>query len=355
MSHTTNTKVTRDETRWEVEVSAEIPAESLAAHRSHTISELTSRVTIPGFRPGYATESAILKHFGEQAILQETAEHAVRHELPELLAKESVNIVDAPKVSIESPVPGQPVKFVARAPLAPEIRLADYKKIAAKINKTKELQEITDVEHTAALIHLRRERARIEHIETGLEPEKAAEEVKKIADAELPPLDDAFVQSLGYSDAANFTAEIRTNMLKEKENRDLEKRRATLLQELVKGSTIKYPAMLKDFELDDMEARMAGDLERMGSTIEKYLVQTKKSRAEIRTEWDASADERAKVRLVLAEIARKETIDADAERLASEVKHAKEHYKDADESALRAHIQHSLRNEAVINWLESQS
>ena len=355
MSHAINIKVARDETRWEVEVSAQIPPESLAEHRSHTIHELTSRVTIPGFRPGHATESAILKHFGEQAILQETAEHAVRHELPELLAKEAVNIVAAPKVSVESPIAGQPVKFIARAPLAPEIKLADYKKIATKINKTKEQQEITDDEHAAALVHLRRERARIEHIETGLEPEKAAEEVKKIADADLPLLDDAFVQSLGYSDAAKFTSEIRTNMLKEKEGRDLEKRRAALLQELVKGSTIKYPAILKEFELDDMEARMAGDLERMGSTIEKYLVQTKKSKAEIRTEWDASADERAKVRLVLGDIARQEKIEADSERLASEVKHAKEHYKDADENALRAHIQHSLRNEAVINWLESQS
>jgi len=352
MSDATNIKTSRDEDRWEFELRAEIPAETLLKFRAEALKEITADANIPGFRPGKAPENVVVKHFGEQAILNEAAEHAVKHELPELLAKENANIVEAPRVSIDTPVPGKPLAFVARAPLAPEVKLPDYKKIADKINAEKKEETVSDEEHAEALTHLKRERARIDHIEEGKTPQEAAEHAKNLDPKDLPALDDAFAQSVGYESAEKFQGAVRDNMKNEKELRETEKRRAKLLEEIVKNSTIKYPAILKEYELDDMEARMAGDLERMGTTLDKYLGSVKKSKADLRKEWEPSADQRAKVRLILGEIGRQEKIEVDPERLAHEMEHAKEHAKDVDENALRAHIAHAMRNEAVIHFLE---
>src|SRR4029077_11845411 len=109
--------------------------------------------------------------------------------------------------------------------------------------------------------------------------------------------------------AEKFSEALRTNIKTEKEMQAREKRRATLLDELVKESDIKYPAALREYELDDMEARMKEDVSRLGMTFEAYLAQTKKTREQIRADWKDTADKRAKVRLLLTEIARKEQVE----------------------------------------------
>lgn len=350
----TNIKISRDDARWELELRGEIPPEALAKYRAEALKEVTAEAKIDGFRPGKAPESVVLKKYGENAILEHAAEHAVKHEIPEILAKEKANIVESPRVSIEPPVPGEPLKFVARAPLAPEIKLADYKKIAEAKNAEKTDVVITEEEHAQTMTHLKREKVRVQALDAGKDPAAAIEEARKMEEKDLPALDEEFVKSLGYESVEKFSDVVRENLKNEKELKETEKRRAALLDELVKKSDIKYPALLKEYELDDMEARMAGDLERMGTTIDKYLTSVKKTREEIRKEWEPQADERAKVRLVLSEIARTEKIEPDQERLNHEIEHAKEHYPQANDAALRAHISHALRNEAVINFLEGK-
>lgn len=349
-----NAKLTRDEKRHEIELKAEISADGLAAYRTQALKEIAKTAHIDGFRPGHAPEAMVLERVGEAAVLSQAAEDAVRHELPELLAKEGANIVASPQVVIETPVSGKPVAFVARAPLAPEITLPDYKKIAADINKTKKEESVSDEEHTEALTHLKRERARIDMLEKGEKHDEAAQKAKALPDSELPALDDEFAVSLGYESAKAFEDALRVNIKNEKELKEAEKRRASILDELVKKASIKYPAILKEYELDEMEARLAGDLERMGATLDKFLEDTKKTKDDLRREWEPAADNRAKVRLILGEIARTESIEPAAAHVAEEIEKAKRHYKDADESALRAHIAHAMRNELVISWLESQ-
>jgi len=362
-----NVKVSRDESAWEVEVRAEIPAPTLARFREETLKEMQKTTQLDGFRKGNAPIGRIVQIYGEQAILHRAAEAAIQHELPELLATEKLLIVEAPKVTIDDPIrqlaDGRPLSFTARAPLAPQVELPDYKKIAANINAKKEEISVTDEEHKEALTHLRRERARIGKMEAGLEPQKAHEESRAMKEGELPALDEAFVQSLGMESTEKFSEAVRSNIKTEKEMRAREKQRAAILDDLVNESRIKYPAMLREYELDDMEARIKHDLERpirnsgsngagMGTTFEAYLKHIGKTREQLRTEWNDAANKRAKVRLILSEIARRENIEADKERLLKEFAHAKEHVSNADPAALHAHIVHALRNEATLEFLE---
>lgn len=350
--------ITRDTDTWELILKAEVAAEHIDEHRSHVLAELKKDAKLDGFRPGKAPEAAIVKAVGEAEILRRTIEHAVQHELPELLAKENANIVAAPKVMVESAPAGfpadKPIVFSARAPMAPEVTLADYTKIAKAHTGKKEEVVVTDHEHAATMNHLKRERARITKVELGMNAQEAHAEAQKIEEKDLPALDDEFVKSLGYESLEKFSDTVRANIKTEKEMQETERRRAAMLDELIEKSTVKYPKLLLEYELDEMEARLKGDLEQMRVPFDKYLAEVKKTEADIRKEWEPVADKRAKMRLVLAHIALKEKLDADPARLEAEIKHAKQHYPNADESGLRAHVHHALRNEAVIAFLEGQ-
>ncbi|HEV3244994.1 MAG TPA: trigger factor [Candidatus Paceibacterota bacterium] len=355
MSAATNVKVSRDDKRWEAEISAELPAEALSKYREEALKEIQQGAKLDGFRPGKAPIERIIQIYGEPTVLRHAAEHAIKHELPEILAAEGLPVVETPRVSIESPEVGKPLKFTARAALAPEVKLPDYNKIAARINSQKQDTNVSDEEHAQAVAHLRRERARIDRIESGTEPQKAAEETRALAENDLPALDDQFVRSLGYENAEKFSEALRTNIKNEKELQAAQKRRAAILDELVKESSIRYPSILLDYELDDMEARLASDLSQIGQTIESFLAQQKKTREQVRADWTEAADKRAKIRLLLSEIARKENIELKQEDLEHEIKHAKKHYPQADIETLRAHIAHAMRNELTLKRLESLS
>lgn len=353
MSTATNIKVSRDEKRWEAEISAEIPAEALSKYREDALKEIQRDAKLDGFRPGKAPVERIVQIYGESTILRHAAEHAIQHELPEILAANQLPVVEAPRVSTDTPEAGKSLKFTVRAALAPEVKLADYKKIAEKINSKKEDIIVTDEEHAQTLAHLRRERARIDKIEAGTDAQKAAEEIKALAEADLPALDDQFVQSLGYENAEKFSEALRANIKNEKELQAMQKRRAAILDELVKDSTIHYPAVLLEYELDDMETRLASDLSQIGQTVEIFLAQQKKTKEQMRAEWTESADKRAKVRLVLSEIARKENIEPEKGEVDHEIEHAKQHYPQADAESLRTHIVHAMRNEMTLRFLET--
>ena len=356
MSHNLkNVKISRDEDAWEVNLEAEIPADTLARYREEALKEMQRDAKLDGFRPGKAPMERILQVYGEQAVLRHAAQHAIEHELPELLAGEQYLIIEAPRVETETPETGKPLHFKARAALAPQVEAADYKKIARKINAEKEEISVSDTEHAEALTHLRRERARIDKMESGTEAAKAAEEVRALAEADLPALDDMFVQSLGYESAEKFSEALRANIKTEKEMQAREKRRAAMLDELVKESTFRFPATMREYELNDMEARMQDDISRIGMTFDAYLAQVKKTREQLRIDWKETADKRAQVRLILAEIARKENVEPDAKKLEHELEQAKKHYPAADAQALRAHIAHALRNDATLEFLENQT
>lgn len=355
MSDATNVKISRDESAWEVELKADIPAEALLKYRSTALKNIQKTAKLDGFRPGKAPEDQIVRVYGESAIMRAAAEEAIQHELPELFAKQDFVIVDTPRVATDEPQVGKPLSFTARAALSPEIELADYKKVSEKHKATVEDTSVSGAEHEEALTHLRRERHRIGKIEAGLEPQKAAEESRAAELKDLPELDDAFVQSLGYPDAAAFSEAVRTNIGNEKKIRAQEKKRSAILDELVAGSKIKYPKALLEYEMDDMEARLTDDLTRIGQTLESYMAQSKKTREELRESWKEGADKRAKVRLILGKISQLEKLEPEEKDVEHELGHAREHYPEANVSALRSHIVHMMRNELTLRYLEGNT
>jgi len=348
-----NVSVQHDKEVAETTVTAEIPAERTALYREKAIAELEKSAKIDGFREGKVPRDVLIKHTGESAIMERTAHIALSEELPLLLAAEGIPAISTPSVSVTKIAQGNPLGFTAKVAVMPEVTLADYKKIAKEGTGKKELVVVTEEEVEETITHLRRERAKIEKIEAGTDPSKAAEEAAQMQTLELPGIDDPFVQSLGYKDADDFKIKLRENIKTEKENREREKVRIAIIDEIVAKSTIPVPGALVNHELDKMEAQMSGDLEQAGLTLEKYFEQIGKKREEMRGEWKETAKKRAQMQLALAEIAQKEDIKADKATLNTHVEHAKKHNKDINEANVRAYYEQALRNEAVLKYLEN--
>src|SRR3989338_4304671 len=349
-----NIKIAHDDGAWEVELKAEIPADAMVRYRDEAVKEVQKTAKMDGFRPGKVPLEKIVAVYGEPQLLRLAAERAIQNELPEILAKENVLIIEAPKVETDTPEVGKPLTFTARAPLPPEVTLPDWKKIAKEHSEKKQEVSVSDDEYLQAQNHIRRERVRIEHIEKGEEPGRALEAAKQLPEADLPPLDDEFAKSLGYESSTHFGEMLRSNIKSEKEMQEKQLRRNVILEGIVTAATIKYPAVMREYELDDMETRIREDIARMGGTYEQYLEQTKKTRESLRKEWGEAADKRAKTRLILNEIAKTEKISVDEAAIEKEFAHAKEHYKETPEASLQAGIAHAMRNEKVLELLEKQ-
>ena len=119
-----------------------------------------------------------------------------------------------------------------------------------------------------------------------------------MTEGELPALDDAFAQSIGYDDAAAFEAALAANMKTEKEMQAVQKRRGAILEEALQAIEDLVSGHIKEYELDDIEARFAEDIGRAGATMERTSPIPKR-REELRETWEEGADLRVKVRLSL--------------------------------------------------------
>lgn len=347
-------RVTRDENTLEVQVSATIPAETLSRYRRETLKDLRRTVEIDGFRKGSAPEEMVIKRVGAEALLRQAAENAVQEELPKVFAAEKLLVIAAPQVSVGVPQEGAPLSFTAKAPLAPHVELADYKKISLKHPESPGPFEATDQEAGDAILHLRRERKRIELIEAGSAPEKAAQEASKADSASLPAIDDAFASSIGFESAEAFTASVRTNIEREKRAQAHDKRRAEIIDAIVESSTIRMPEIVRAWELDEIEAQFSADLARAGTTVDAYLSHIGKTKDTVRDSWKDSAEKRAKTRLALDAIAAKEKIEPSAEDVSREAAHLKLHHPSASEEAVEAFVRRSLRTEMTVRFLEGK-
>lgn len=337
-----------------VEVRAEIPIEAVGRYRAKAFKEFGEEITIDGFRKGNIPENILRERVGEATVMERTASIAISDELPLILAEEKIVAIETPKVTITKLAAGNPIAFTATVTIMPEITLPDYVAIAKKHAASYMRPEVSDDEVADMTRFLRRERARIEAVEKGAEPDKAYDDAQKLEEIALPPLDDAFAQSLGAADAADLTERMRGNMRADKERKAHEKIRLAIIEDILTKTPVTLPAILIEHELDRMLERLAHDIEHAGSTIEAYLQETGKTVEDMRKEWRGPAEKRAHMHIILHEIAAKEGIKPPADMVAHEVEHMKSHHPEVDEQTLRMHVESALLPDAVFRWLEEQ-
>ncbi len=324
----------------EIEIEGEIKSEHLKSYRDKALEEMRKNAELPGFRKGHVPESMLIGKVGELSILEEGAYEAIREALPHLLSEHEYDFIGAPEVIITKIAHGEPLGFKIKIAVMPEVKLADYKKIAKEENL--------------------KEAPKIEVGEKEVE-EAISQIIKSVAhkngngeNPAVPELNDELVKKLGdFKDVADFRVKLKDIITKEKENKAREKKRLEIVDKIISESKMSLPKILIENELNKMEAQFKDDIEKMGIKVEDYLKHLKKSFEEMRKEWRPDAEKRGKLQIVINRIAVSEKIEADKNEVEKEAAHLLEHHKDASPAKAKEYLEMVMTNQKVFEFLES--
>lgn len=332
----------------ELEIVGEIPAVDFESFRNEVMKELRAEMELPGFRRGHCPDNLILEKVGNEKILYEMAEHALAHYYPEMLKDNKIDAIGRPAISITKIAKDNPLGFVIKTAVMPEIKLADYQKIAkTEMGKKPEILEVTDKEVDDVIEEIRKNRTSHKNHEHK-EGEKC-EETK-----ELPELNDEFAKSLGqFESVTDLKEKIKANLITEKSRQAKDKKRLAIMEEIISQTKIDLPKTLVEGELNKLAHEMRSQLESMGLKYEDYLSHLKKTEEDLRQEWEPEAVKRGKFGLILTAIAEAEKITANDQELAKETSHILAQYQDADPARVRAYAENIITNEAVFQFLEN--
>ena len=346
----------------ELEIEGELESEIFESYFKKALKKIGETLKLDGFRKGKIPESVLLSKVPEIRILEKMAELALGEHYPKIIESEKIDAINRPEISITKLARQNPLGFKIKTAVLPEIKLPDYKDIAKKI-----ISKITDIEKNITvsdedlentIMDIRKSRAPKKHMKEAPTPEgvgvPTSDESQSVG-KEFPEFNDAFVKTLGpFKDIADFKIKLRENIKLEKENQQKEKTRLKIIEKIIDDSQMDLPEILVEVELDKILYKMESDIAQIGLKFEDYLKHLNKTVVDLRKEFRNDAEKKAKLGLILNEIARVEKIVADEEQVAKEVAAILEHYKDADPERARMHAENVLTNEKIFQFLESQ-
>jgi len=354
--------------RSEVSITGEIPAKQFANYRTQAIKNIAEHVEIPGFRKGKVPENIIVQRIGEEKILYEMAELALKHLYPTLLAEHKIDPIGMPNISITKIAKGSPLGFAITVAVVPEVKLPDYKKIASEVAAEKEeVVEVSEKEVSEAIENIQKQTALKETNNRQPTPKESKLPTGQATDNKntgmgsggkaenLPEFNDEFVKKLGnYTDVADFKAKLKDHLMREKTDRVRSKKRMKIIDGILLGTEVAMPNIVVEGELDKMIAQFKGDVTQMGTRFEDYLKHTGKTEENIRKEFAPDAEKRSKIEFILHTIASQEKIVPSADEIEKEIAHILKHHKDADPVRARAYVINIMTNEKILRFLENQ-
>jgi trigger factor len=337
-----------------IEIEGEIDADIFESYFPQALKIIGENVELPGFRKGKAPEKAVIAKVGEMHVLEEMAELALAKHYPKIIEEEGLDVIGRPEIAITKLARKNPLGFKIKSAVLPEVKLPKYKEVAKDVlvsvtDKEKDTT-VTDEDVENTIIDIRKSRAPKVHVTEAKEGEESKEMPQ-----ELPEFNDDFVKGLGpFKDVEDFKAKLKENIKLEKENQLKEKTRLKIIEKIIEETEIDTPEVLIEAELGKILYRMESDITQMGLKFEDYLKHLNKTVEDLKKEFRTDAEKKAKLSLVLNEIAKAENIKADDEQVAKEVAALLEHYKDADPDRARMHAENVLTYEKIFQFLESQ-
>ena len=391
----------------QIKIVGEILYAELEKERSAALKKLGQNIEMDGFRKGHVPENILVEKIGEMTLLSEMAERAMAKVYPEILKTNTIDAIGYPQIQITKIAKDNPLGFTATVAVLPDIKLPDYKAIASELNKEKESTDVTDEELAQQIKDIQRQKAAYERIQKKAADKAAAEAAKKdlgdvtelptpeseaakihehnhegethvhadgtihegpahdheaedidLENIEVPELTDEYVKTLGqpgqFETVEDFKQKLKEHLAVEKERELSAKHRAKVTDAIVAVTEMDLPKVLVDSELGQIKAQMAEDLARANMKMDEYLTHIKKTEEELLAEWKPAAEKRAKLQLVLNEIAKTEELKADENEVKAQVDMLMSQYKDADERRVRVYVTSMLQNEAVMKMLEIQ-
>ncbi len=324
-----------------VEIEVNVSYDEVKSRLEKSKKALIKNVEVDGFRKGNVPEDIALKQIGSDKIEKHAAEMVIDELFPHILQKEDLRIIGYPSISVEKLNQKEGLIFKAFFAIYPEVALPDYKKIAKDIKI--ENVEVTkdDLEKTYQSILQMHNQSQHNH-----------KEGEKCDHKDKTEIDDEVAKSIGFKDKKDLESKIQDDIKKHKEWEAKAKNREAILEAILKETNFEVPALLWEAEKEKMIAQMKDDLISQGMKWDDYLKQIGKDEVQFRDSLTEEAKKRAKIEVILKEIAKKEELKADAKELEKQLQSAIQVYKDADQENLKLYLENILINESVLKFLE---
>ena len=187
--------------------------------------------------------------------------------------------------------------------------------------------------------------------------------VKTVQGKEMPELNDEFAKSLGNFDSvSDLRNKLRENIKEEKEKKEKDRLRGLVLEKIAESAKMDIPEVLIESEVKRMIDELRNNIERTGTTLEKYLQEIKKTEEELKKEWRPKAIEQIKIALCLRKIVEKEGIQASEEEINQKVNELLQPYQNISEAEraisaekIKDYAREIIENQKVFEKLEAEN
>ncbi len=351
----------------EIDVHVEIDAKEVDQFRTEAVKNLGTQVKIDGFREGKVPEKILVDRLGEIAILEEAGQLALEKHYTDILVATELKPLGSPKVLITKVAPGEAFAVKINLATLPEVKVADYKKLAKEaFGLDKKAQAELDAKLVA-------EDKEIDEALKNLQDQVAHEEWHKAnphdhghdhgksegKEMELPELNDEFAKRFSTEATPINTLEelkdrIAEGIKQEKARKEVEKSRLKLMETLIETSDIKMPEIMVESEINRMISEMSANISQMGLKLEDYLKHIGKTIEDMQKDARPDAVKRAKTQIIMNEIAIQEKLEPSKEAVDKEVEALMNYYKDADKMRATIYVEQFMTNDLVWKFLEEQ-
>ncbi len=405
----------------EKRLSVELPAERVSAEVEKKLSQLARSVKLDGFRPGKVPMRVIKQRFGAQ-VREETFGDLIQATFFEAAVKENLRPAGEPRIELKDDTADGGFTYTAIFEVMPEIELTDPGALQIK----RPVAEVVEGDVDAMIAKLRDQRtiwneveraaqhgdtvhidftgyldgepfeggsakntplklgsgAMIEGFETGLLGASAGEtrtlelkfpddyhsaklagkqtrfevKINKVAEPVLPEVDEDFVRALGVEDGTIETlrTEIRANL-----ERELRQKIKTTTKERI------LDALLQANKLTIPKAMVQEEALRMKNQTQQEMAQSGQGKAidfPVNM-FEAQAERRVSLGLLVGDIVRKQEIKVDAERVRSTIEEFATSYENPDEvisyylndREQRGGVENLVLEDQVVDWLLEQA
>jgi len=185
--------------------------------------------------------------------------------------------------------------------------------------------------------------------------------LKAVEERDVPVVDDAFAVALGtFENLDALKKNIREGMLEEKKSALRGEHHGNIIEALVAATSAELPDILRAEETGKMLAEFELQLSQMNTSLEDFLANAKKTREELEKDWAPQAERRVLSALALEKIATDRELEPSNEEIEAEMNRVLQYYrsmkqieKDVDLARLHQYSRGRLRNEKVLEFLET--
>lgn len=410
-----------------VKLTITVDAEALADAEKVALFKLSKAIKVPGFRKGKAPQSIAAQHVNPQELQQQILDDAISKAVAQVFMAEKIQALERPMVDVQKYVPGDLLEFTAEVEVLPAVKLANYKKLAAKAEKVK----VDDADVNEVLERMRQGYAEKKEVtraaasgdetvidfmgkkdgvafdggtgkdfslkigskqfipgfEEGVIGHKAGEtfdlelefpkdyhatdlagqkvvftvSLQKVLELVLPKLDDELAKKAGsFTSLKDLTADIRRELLAQKELAALDKLKDSLIEELIDKSNVPAPEVLVADYMRSLEQDFIQNLTYRGLDLAAYITNYNfTSEDDWRDkELRPSAVRRTKAGLVLTELTKLEAIEASEAEVDAQIASYEQQYGKNKEALaqfknpeVRREIAHRVATEKAIDRL----